>query len=202
MSKQSSEICKVLRVYKSKSGEKPFIEGIFGNLGVLSALEHDSIVGAQGMSRTEQYAVGVAEAAAKVLRESVAQTQRAPIGTVTWTGKNGSAGREISGVVPRQTASSLLSSMKNKNATNHNTDNGSSSSVSHAPSDSKELIFKLHKFFKDKGGVATTPEIKELAKKLQITESGRLQFRSMLKQIALLNKDRHLWTLKPDYSAS
>jgi len=79
----------------TKSDDVRVLEGILGKSGVQSALEHDHIMNA---ARTEEISVQreakkVVDAAAAALRASRKMAMKAEIGTPTWTGKKGSAGR-------------------------------------------------------------------------------------------------------------
>lgn len=89
--------------YKNEKDAPPeeedrLMEGIFARSGVQSALEHDEIVNGKkpvqadrGMLQRE--ANRVAAQAAAHLRRSGEEARRVPVGTVTWTGEFGEAGR-------------------------------------------------------------------------------------------------------------
>lgn len=76
--------------------ENRLMEGIFSNAGVVhSALQHDDIVGHSQpeMSLVEKEASRVAKEAAEALRTSRIAARKTAVGTPTWTGKFGVAGR-------------------------------------------------------------------------------------------------------------
>ncbi|ANB12861.1 DNA-dependent ATPase RAD26 [Sugiyamaella lignohabitans] len=75
--------------------EDSVLEGIFAKSGVQSTLEHDSIMEASRPDTilVEREASRVATQAANALRESRNAARKAQIGTPTWTGRFGSAGR-------------------------------------------------------------------------------------------------------------
>lgn len=76
--------------------ENRLMEGIFSNTGVVhSALQHDDIVGQTQpeLSLVEKEANRVAKEAADALRTSRIAARKTAVGTPTWTGKFGVAGR-------------------------------------------------------------------------------------------------------------
>lgn len=200
------------------------MESIFGGSGVLSALEHDTVMNASRSHSViaEKEATRVAEAAAKALRESIRTTQAAAIGTVTWTGKFGSAGKEEEEeeesppVVP--TAAGLLATLRRRNSPGGSginsatmsrvgSKNASARSVTARPLPLQQqpkgngVIGKLREFMKGKGGNATSGEISEFAKGVIQADDKQqmIEFRYMLKEIAVLNKEERVWSLKKDY---
>ncbi|KAF8453589.1 SNF2 family N-terminal domain-containing protein [Terfezia claveryi] len=78
-----------------KSDDIRVLEGILGKSGVRSALEHDQIINAAEPEdiSVQREAKKVVDAAAAALRASRNMAMKAKIGTPTWTGKKGSAGR-------------------------------------------------------------------------------------------------------------
>lgn len=79
----------------SKQSDDAILEGIFAKSGVSSTLEHDAIMDASRPETVllEREASRVAMLAAKALKESRRVASQAKIGTPTWTGRFGSAGR-------------------------------------------------------------------------------------------------------------
>ncbi|KAH0615032.1 uncharacterized protein H6S33_000668 [Morchella sextelata] len=205
---------------QDKTDEMRFMESIFGGSGVLSALEHDTVMNASNtqVNFAEKQATKVAEAAAKALRESIRTTQAASIGTVTWTGKFGSAGKEENKELPViPTAAGLLATMRRRN---NATSGGGTSSNSNSRSGSRNpsvkpiissprqyhqkedgLITRLREYMRDNGGNATSVEISGFAK--GVIEAGDKQrmdeFRHMLKEIAILKKQDRTWSLKKEF---
>ncbi|KAL1880772.1 hypothetical protein VTK73DRAFT_5157 [Phialemonium thermophilum] len=92
-----------LEIYRDESEaqrkeEDRLMEGIFASSGIHSALEHDEIIGGKKPVKADQAilqqeANRVAQIAAAHLRRSAEQARNVPIGTVTWTGEVGEAGR-------------------------------------------------------------------------------------------------------------
>ncbi|KAK4152663.1 SNF2 family N-terminal domain-containing protein [Chaetomidium leptoderma] len=78
--------------------EDRLMEGIFAKSGVHSALEHDEIINGKKTVKADrkmlqQEANRIAAEAALGLRRAGEQARNVPIGTVTWTGEVGEAGR-------------------------------------------------------------------------------------------------------------
>lgn len=104
----------------AKTDEQNLMASLFAGTGVVSSLEHDSVIHASSSlspSRNplERQAIKVAQAAAKALRESIKATQGAKIGTVTWTGRKGDAGREKDDRPVVKTAAGLLATLRRQN---------------------------------------------------------------------------------------
>lgn len=79
-----------------KKDESMLMDGIFGNTGVVhSTLQHDEIVDSSHheISIVEREANRVARDAAEALRKSRIMARKTKVGTPTWTGKFGVAGR-------------------------------------------------------------------------------------------------------------
>lgn len=72
-----------------------FMEGLFANSGVYSTLKHDSLVSGSQQDNVliEREASRVAKEAAAALRASSRAARKAEIGTPTWTGCFGTAGK-------------------------------------------------------------------------------------------------------------
>ncbi|KAL9613677.1 MAG: hypothetical protein Q9167_001806 [Letrouitia subvulpina] len=80
------------------NSEARVMEGIFARAGVHSALEHDQIVNGKRVIAAdpkiiEKEAKKVASEAAKELRKAGEVARNVPVGTPTWTGQFGTAGR-------------------------------------------------------------------------------------------------------------
>lgn len=92
-----------LEAYEDDSGppaseEDRLMEGIFARSGVHSTLEHDEIINGKKAVKADpkmlqQEASRIAAQAALSLRRAGEQARTVPIGTVTWTGEVGEAGR-------------------------------------------------------------------------------------------------------------
>ncbi|KAL1839433.1 hypothetical protein VTJ49DRAFT_1503 [Mycothermus thermophilus] len=92
-----------LETYENSSSPPPneedrLMEGIFAKSGVHSTLEHDEIVNGKKTVKADrkilqQEANRIAAEAARSLQRAAEQARNIPIGTVTWTGEVGEAGR-------------------------------------------------------------------------------------------------------------
>ncbi|KAF8466460.1 SNF2 family N-terminal domain-containing protein [Kalaharituber pfeilii] len=102
----------------NKSDDVRILEGILGKSGVHSALEHDTIMEAVRPEDVlvKKEAKKVVDAAAAALKASRKLAVKAAIGTPTWTGKFGSAGRPRSwiGTAPGPSSSTLLENLKHR----------------------------------------------------------------------------------------
>ncbi|KAL8965341.1 MAG: hypothetical protein Q9183_003905, partial [Haloplaca sp. 2 TL-2023] len=83
---------------QSTNSEARVMEGIFARAGVHSALEHDQIINGKRVvaadpKMIEQEAKKVAAQAAKELKKAGEMARTVPVGTPTWTGQFGRAGR-------------------------------------------------------------------------------------------------------------
>ncbi|KAK9467337.1 SNF2 family N-terminal domain-containing protein [Lipomyces arxii] len=88
--------------------EDGIMESLFVRSGVHSALEHDEIMNASRPDAllVEREAAKVAADAARALRDSRRRTKNAEVGTPTWTGRFGAAGRELGRTAPASSSSS------------------------------------------------------------------------------------------------
>lgn len=99
----------------AKTDEQNLMASLFAGTGVVSTLEHDSVIHASSKNPLERQAIKVAQAAVKALRESIQATQGAKIGTVTWTGRKGDAGRGKDDRPVVKTAAGLLATLRRQN---------------------------------------------------------------------------------------
>ena len=111
------------------------LQSLFANTGVHSALKHDMIVGASRpeASIVDREASKVAQEAAAALRQSRLRIQKQRIDSVTWTGRNGSAGapRPASSTSSVNSFQSTASSSANRNVgESHRPVNDATSSMS------------------------------------------------------------------------
>ncbi|KLJ09541.1 DNA excision repair protein ERCC-6 [Blastomyces silverae] len=97
------------------NSEARLMEGIFARSGVHSALEHEQIINGKRIIKAdpriiEAEAKKVAAEAARELLKAGELAKSIPVGTPTWTGQFGVAGRPEDTMQPRGTVSSPLSS--------------------------------------------------------------------------------------------
>lgn len=101
--------------------ESRIMKGLFSRGVVQESLEHDQIVNGKKVVKAAQAAVmreanRVSAEAAESLRRSREEARTVPIGTVTWTGERGNAGRPVNSRVARSAADSvnLLSNVRGR----------------------------------------------------------------------------------------
>ncbi|KAL9046349.1 MAG: hypothetical protein Q9214_000796, partial [Letrouitia sp. 1 TL-2023] len=203
------------------NSEARVMEGIFARAGVHSALEHDQIVNGKRVIAAdpkiiEKEAKKVAAEAAKELRKAGEVARNVPVGTPTWTGQFGVAGRPEEQLPPRgfgrtrggPPSSSILAGLQSRQLAN-----GAASSP--------ELTFPttggprhgipvprgvdLMKMIRDyiiaHGGKVYTQMLIDHFNRFCTTQETTMQFREMLKETARLEKGsrgRGSWVLKDD----
>ena len=172
-----------------ESGERKFIEEIFSHNSVVNSLEHDHAVNAGNNDRTstDAYVRKIAEEAARRLQESIAATSGAAVGTVTWTGRNGSAGRDP----PRPSASGLLQKLKGQQ--------GRTTSPAGRAGPVVPLRTQMLNLFQGNTGKLPTSELKKWCRDVGIDNRApekAKEMRAILKDIARLDKETHMWNLK------
>ncbi|KAI1476832.1 SNF2 family N-terminal domain-containing protein [Daldinia eschscholtzii] len=195
--------------------EDRIMEGLFARSGVHSALEHDKIVNGKKQLRADprilqQEADRVAAQAAASLRRAGEQTQSVPIGTVTWTGEVGEAGRPsnirrgrggpgsasiLAGLADRQGLSSPAGSSRSGSATPtpaRGTNMGT-----------KDFVKMIPDFIKAHGGKVPTKLLVDHFNQFCITKKQSSDFKTALDRVAQMEKRgstmRGIWGLKPGY---
>ncbi|KAM5353816.1 hypothetical protein ACJ41O_000466 [Fusarium nematophilum] len=193
---------------KSAHDEKRMLEGIFAR-SVNSAYDHEQIVNGPQKAKADisvlrHEANQVARQAAAHLRQAGVEARRVPIGTVTWTGEVGQAGRP--GANRRRGGPSSAGIMSNL-ADRQGLDGGSgSSSRSGTPGvdknlKAKDFVAMIKTFINRHGGRVPS---KMLVDHFNPHCPGKKQsdeFKAALDKVAVLNKTggagRGIWTLKP-----
>ncbi|ODQ66507.1 hypothetical protein NADFUDRAFT_57271 [Nadsonia fulvescens var. elongata DSM 6958] len=199
---------------KKNSDEDGVLEGIFSNSGVYSTLEHDSIMEATRPETllVEREASRVASEAAQALKESRRIALRAQIGTPTWTGKFGSAGRfgrsSPSSQIPNGMSSkSILQSIKYRRELEEKATSTAADTVNLGGGigiltdvQKTGLISRIRDY------LASQPD--KMAKSLDIIQNLNMKVtgpqevatvRQMLKELATWNGDQSKWSLKTEY---
>ncbi|ABN65578.2 DNA dependent ATPase [Scheffersomyces stipitis CBS 6054] len=188
--------------------ENRIMEGIFANSGVHSALKHDEIINSsnQEMSLVEKEASKVANEAASALKRSRKLARRNEIGTPTWTGKFGLAGRfgqkkkTVSGRINK--SKSILGELKQKKAVRASVfTKKSNSSENNEAVDKKATIEKLVTFLQSRpDSFGTSSVILKNAGVAMKDENDMILIRSMLREIAVWDSGRSGWKLKKEFS--
>lgn len=193
---------------KNVHDEKRMLEGIFAR-SVNSAYDHEQIVnGPQkakaDMSILQREANQVAREAAAHLRQAGVEARRVPIGTVTWTGEVGQAGRP--GAHRRRGGPSSAGILSNL-ADRQGLDGGSaSSSRSGTPGlernlKAKDFMLMIKTFINRHGGKVPSKMLVDHFNPYCPGKKQSDEFKAALDKIAVLQKaggaGRGMWSLKP-----
>ncbi|KAL2838388.1 SNF2 family N-terminal domain-containing protein [Aspergillus pseudoustus] len=204
------------------NSESRIMEGIFARSGVHSALEHDQIVNGKRVIRAdpkiiEAEAKRVAAEAAEELRRAGEAARSVPIGTPTWTGQFGVAGRPEESPVrgpfggrsstarralAGPSSASILANLSSRTPTSRSRSATGSPAPSSNPS-GKDFITMIRDFITSQGGAVYTQNLIDHFNHYCTTPQKSAEFKEMLKQIAILEKGgrngRGKWSLKPEY---
>ncbi|KAL4889869.1 SNF2 family N-terminal domain-containing protein [Aspergillus ambiguus] len=204
----------------TSNSEARIMQGIFARSGVHSALEHDQIVNGKRVIRAdpkiiEAEAKRVAAEAAEELRRAGEQARNVPIGTPTWTGQFGLAGRPEEPPIrspfggPSSSArraaagpssASILANLSARNPVSRSASN--SPAPGRSPS-GVDFITMIRDFITSHGGAVYTQMLIDHFNRYCTTPQRSAEFKEMLKTIAVLEKGgrngRGKWSLKPEY---
>ncbi|KAK6463399.1 DNA dependent ATPase [Scheffersomyces coipomensis] len=210
---------------KTKTNDDSRImENIFSNSGVHSTLQHEEVInsGNQELTLVEKEANRVANAAAQALKQSRKQARTNVVGTPTWTGKFGLAGKfgpkrtTIAVQSPHNgnrpsnlSSSSILGKLKkervtlfgNKSKTGTTTNSNAESEVVDKVLESKkEIIKKLVAYLNDqKDNFSSSGNILKNVN-IEMKDSGDMvEIRSMLREIANWDGVNKGWILKNEF---
>ncbi|KAL7276337.1 DNA repair protein rhp26 [Rhizina undulata] len=207
--------------------DQRLLEGILGNAGVLSALEHDTVMNAAGSSdsmadrEAKKFAHKMAKDAAKALRDSIAITKTAQIGTVTWTGKSGTVGRDRGDedAPPPISRSRSISTARNSRG-NGNTPSSASRGHSRTPvtpapaqargiedlsPESLNMLVGLRRFFVSRQGEANAGELEAACREMTKGNRARKElWQEMLREVAYTEgrDGARIWRLRRDYGGA
>jgi len=204
-----------------KNSEARVMEGIFARAGVHSALEHDQIINGKRQIMAdprliEAEAKKVAAQAAKELKKAGELARTVPVGTPTWTGQYGSAGRPDQQTVQRGLArgrggpssSSILAGLQNRQSTNvalngtRSSAPGASSARSTPGPGDTDFMKMIRDYLMIHGGSVRTQMLIDHFNRFCNTPQKTMEFKEMLKEIAALEKGsrgRGSWVLREDY---
>ncbi|KAF5855669.1 hypothetical protein ETB97_008819 [Aspergillus alliaceus] len=200
--------------------ESRIMEGIFARSGVHSALEHDQIVNGKRVVRAdpkiiEAEAKKVAAEAAEELRRAGEAARSVPIGTPTWTGQFGLAGKPeepstrpgfggSSSSTRRAAGPSSASILANLSARTPSSRSGSNSPAPGKAPSGMDFITMIRDFIGSHGGSVHTQMLIDHFNRFCTTPQRSAEFKEMLKTIAVLEKGgrngRGRWSLKPEYA--
>ncbi|KAK4693524.1 DNA excision repair protein ERCC-6, partial [Lecanoromycetidae sp. Uapishka_2] len=191
------------------------MEGIFARSGVQSALEHDQILNGKKVITAdpriiEIEAKRVAAEAAKELKKAGEAARNVPVGTPTWTGQYGTAGR------PEQhqrgfgrgrggpSSSSILAGLQNRQAANGAANGSRLSTPGNNASGPRgtDFIKMIRDYIVTQGGQVHTQMLIDHFNRYCNTPAKTAEFKAMLTEIAKLEKGsrgRGKWVLKDEY---
>ena len=197
------------------NSEARVMEGIFARSGVQAALEHDQIVNGKKIITAdpkivEAEAKRVAAEAAKELRKAGETAKNVPMGTPTWTGQFGIAGR------PEQqhrgfgrgrggpASSSILAGLQNRQAVSAaaGSSRASTPGLSTSTPRGTDFMEMIRDYLVTHGGFVHTQMLIDHFNRYCNTDSKRQEFTAMLKELATLEKSsrgRGRWVLKQEY---
>ena len=197
------------------NSEARVMEGIFARSGVHAALEHDQIVNGKKVITAdpkilEAEAKRVAAEAAKELRKAGETAKDVPMGTPTWTGQFGIAGR------PEQQArsfgrgrggpasSSILAGLQNRQAASAAAvgSRASTPGLNTSTPRGTDFMRMIRDYLLTHGGFVHTQMLIDHFNRYCNTDAKRQEFTAMLKQLATLEKSsrgRGRWELKEEY---
>lgn len=193
----------------SKAGDEGLLEGLFAKAGVHSTLEHDAVMDASRPDTVlmEREATRIANQAAAALKESRREARRHKIGTPTWTGRFGKAGKlpptskvHSASPSPSPSSVSILEGLKVKRELETKT----TASDSYLP----DNVLKLHTaaITRIRDYLALQREYSaksaEIVKKCDIkldSDQSVANLRHMLKNVATWDSLKSQWQLKPEF---
>jgi DNA excision repair protein ERCC-6 len=211
-----------LEAYKGEEGDAPvneedrLMEGIFAR-SVHSALEHDEIVNGKKPIQADrkilqQEANRVAATAAAHLRRSREEAQHVPIGTVTWTGEYGAAGRPSNVRRGRGGPSSAgilagIADRQGLTTANGNSSAGSSRATTPSAADrnmkAEDFVRMIPAFIKRHGGQVPSKLLVDHFNRYCESPRQAGEFKAALDKVARMEKKgssmRAIWALKPAY---
>ena len=197
---------------KPKDSEARIMESIFARSGVHSAVDHDHIINGKRAltadpSMIEREAKRVATEAAKGLQEAREIARNVPVGTPTWTGQFGTAGRPIQPASQRgagrgtgrggPASAGILAGLQQRH--------GASGSTETHNARIRGFMQMIRAYIVRQGGKVYTRMLIDQFSRQCNTEQKTQEFTATLKKIAKLEKGsngRGAWVLKDEYQAT
>ncbi|KAK4237286.1 hypothetical protein C8A03DRAFT_16163 [Achaetomium macrosporum] len=193
--------------------EDRLMEGIFARSGVHSALEHDEIINGRKTVKADrkmlqQEANRIAAQAASSLRRAAEQARTVPIGTVTWTGEVGEAGRPSPvrrGRGGPGSASILANIADRQGLSTSSSWNSSPGTLGTSDQNLKAKDFEkmIPAFIKRHNGQVPSKLLVDHFNRYCSGSRQAAEFKQALGKVAKMEKRgssmRAIWTLKPEY---
>ncbi|CAO1598479.1 DNA repair protein rhp26 [Xanthoria calcicola] len=210
---------------RATNSEARVMEGIFARAGVHSALEHDQIINGKRVvaadpQMIEREARKVAAQAAKELKKAGEVARSVPVGTPTWTGQFGRAGRPEEQAMQRgfgrgrggPASSSILAGLQQRQlgqgaagANGTNGAGGRNSGQGSPGARGSNFMRMIRDYLMAHGGKVYTQMLIDHFNRYCSSAETTMEFKEMLKQIATLEKGsrgRGSWVLKDEYKAT
>ncbi|KAL8980639.1 MAG: hypothetical protein Q9205_004336 [Flavoplaca limonia] len=199
------------------NSESRVMEGIFARAGVHSALEHDQIINGRRVvaadpKMIEREARKVATQAAQELKKAGEAARLVPVGTPTWTGQFGRAGRPEEQAMQRgfgrgrggPASSSILAGLQQRQLGQGATDGagGRGSRQGSPGARGGNFLRMIRDYLVTHGGKVYTQMLIDHFNRYCTSAESTMEFKEMLKQIAKLEKGsrgRGSWVLKDEY---
>ena len=206
---------------EANKSEARVMEGIFARAGVHSALEHDQIINGKRVITAdpkiiEKEAKKVAAEAAKELKRAGEVARTVPVGTPTWTGQYGTAGRPEEQPARRSfgrgrggpSSASILAGLQNQQLANgalraSNLSTTGTVGQNAAGSEGADFMKMIRDYLVAHGGKVYTQMLIDHFNRFCTSPERTIEFKEMLKEIAKLDKGtrgRGSWVLKDEYS--
>jgi DNA excision repair protein ERCC-6 len=197
----------------STSEEDRLMEGIFARSGVHSTLEHDEIINGKKTIKADrkmlqQEANRIAAQAALSLRRAGEQARAVPIGTVTWTGEFGEAGRPTNVRRGRGGPGSagILAGVASRQGLSTGSESSSRSGTPGAADQNlraKDFEKMIPAFIRRHNGQVPSKLLVDHFNQYCIGSRQADEFKAALGKVAKMDKKgtsmRAIWTLKPEY---
>lgn len=204
------------------NSESRVLEGIFARTGVHSALEHDQIINGKRVVSAdpkiiEREAKKIAGEAANELRRAGEMARAVPIGTPTWTGQYGIAGRPEERMPAwglgrgrgGPSSSSILAGLEDRQGNNirensprYMSPRGDDGKNVNSRAKGVDFMKLIRDYLVAHGGQVYTQMLIDHFNRHCDTPERTVQFKEMLKEIARLEKGsrgRGKWVLKEEY---
>ncbi|KAH0555799.1 hypothetical protein GP486_006257 [Trichoglossum hirsutum] len=200
--------------------EARIMEGIFANSGVHTALEHDQIINGKKIRADpkiiEREAKKVAAEAARELKKAGEEARKVPVGTPTWTGQFGVAGRpndqRVGGRSGPPSAGILANLQSRQTAVPNVSSNSSRASTPNPPGQGgnrraltgKDFMKQIRDFLVAHGGQVRSQMLVDHFNWQCTTPQRTAQFTAMLRELATkdatgVRRGRAVWKLKDEY---
>ena len=199
------------------NSEARVMEGIFARSGVQSALEHDQIVNGKKVitadpKMIEKEAKRVAAEAAKELKKAGEEARNVPVGTPTWTGQFGTAGRpeqEQRGLGRGRggpASSSILAGLQNRQAATGvaHSSRGATPNRNASGPRGTDFMKMIRDYLIIQGGQVHTQMLIDHFNRYCNTPEKTAEFKAMLTEMANLergSRGRGRWVLKDEYKS-